>query len=463
MYRGIDRNPDSVIGPGTTGLNTWDFSLLKNDELDTLSFVDPATTPYANKFPSATMCLVNKDGYTYFRKFPSRVTVVGSALDFVGNGTLLAVKASPDLTYIPFPATYLTAFGDSAYFSEVLAAEDVNAQQFDSVMIVGSFETTVIFDAYGTMITPFDTLQVIRQKVTEVLDYVVTGKKYLAGQVLFSSLLSTEKSTQTHYLWWTDSGGVKYPVVEMAQDAFGNVEAVQFVVSINVRVANKPVTSCLDSCDATVFILGADSTYSYSWSDPNKQTTNTATGLCEGIFEVTVTDASGSFVRLPLYVANAPPIMANMTAYGATCETCPDGVAFADISGGTGPYTVLWDSAAGYQTTPLAIDLVPGSYTVAVLDANLCPRQFSVTVGLFLGIKVYPNPADDIITIFTRLDRQLEFQVFDLSGRKVLSVNFTDIETKVGIARLAEGHYIYRILDESGNELKTAQFSIIRP
>ena len=463
MYRGIDNNPDSMIGPGTTGLNTWDFSSLKNNQLDTLNFVDPATTPYAGKFATATMCLVNEAGYVYFRKSPSGLTVVGSALDFIGNGTLLAVKASPDLTYIPFPSTYLTAYGDTAYFSEVLPAEDVNATSHDSVVIIGSFETLVTFDAYGTMITPFDTLQVIRQRVTEVLDYKVTGKKYLFGQLLYATQLSSEKSTQTHYLWWSDSAGVNYPVVEMEQDPFGNVEAVQFAVSLNVKVEDNLVTTCADSCDASVSILGADSSYSYIWSDPDAQTTNTATGLCDGIYQVTVTDTTGSFVRIQLYVADAPQITASLNGFGATCETCADGGAFIDISGGTAPYSVLWDSAAAFQTTQLAVDLVPGSYTVAVVDSNLCPQEFAVKVGLFQGIKVYPNPADDVITIFTRKDRPMEFQLYDMSGRLVRSLKYADSVTRVGVSSLAEGHYIYRILDQSGNELKTEHFSIVRP
>ncbi|MBN4072166.1 T9SS type A sorting domain-containing protein [Flavobacteriales bacterium AH-315-E23] len=462
MYRGIDNTPDTTITPGTTGLNTWDFSALLNDELDTLSFVDPASTPYASKFPTATICLANKDGYTYFRKIPAAMTIVGSALDFIGNGTLLAVQASPDLTFILFPSTYLTNYDDSAYFSEVLPAEDLNANSYDSLVIVGSFQTVVSFDAYGTMITPFDTMDVIRQRVIELLDYTVIGKKYLAGQLLYSTLLTAETSTETRYLWWSDSAGVNYPVLEMETNSLGNANTVKFAVSMNVKV-NKPiVTYCHDSCDAAAAVLGADSSFTYLWTDPDTQTTSSIMDLCEGLYQVTVWDSNGSFVRIPVTVGNADEITATVLGFGASCETCANGGAEITISGGSPPYSILWDSAAAFQITTVASDLLPDTYTVSVLDDNACPKEFSAKVGLFKGVLVYPNPVDDIIIIFSRVDGKMEFQVFDLAGRLVRSIKYEESEASIGLSTLPEGHYIYRVLDETGTELKTDHFSIIR-
>jgi hypothetical protein len=463
MYRGIDDSPDSTINPGPTGLNTWNFSALVNDGLDTLSFVDPASTPYGWKFPTASMCMANKDGYTYFRKVASRFALVGSALDFIGNETLLPVKAIPELTFIPFPSTYLTAYNDLATFGEVLAAEDVNANSYDSLFISGTLQTYVSFDAYGTMITPFDTMNVIRQRINEVLDYTVTGKKYFLGQVLYSTMLISEMLTETQYLWWSDSAGVNYPVVEMQLNPGGSVNSVRFAVAMNVKVGEGIVTDCHDSCDAAVEVLGVDSSYSYVWSDPDTQTTSAATGLCEGSFRVLVTDSNGSYVRIPFSVANATEVTAGLQGFGASCETCADGGAHITISGGTAPYAVLWDSSAGFQTMLVASDLKPGTYTVLVTDNNACEKLFTTAVGLFKGVKVYPNPANELITIFTRIDGQMELQIFDLAGRLLRAYQYSESEAIIRVSTLPEGHYIYRLVDESGTELKSDHFSIIRP
>ncbi|MBL4578448.1 MAG: T9SS type A sorting domain-containing protein [Flavobacteriales bacterium] len=463
MYRGIDFYPDSSIVPGGAGLSVWDFSSLVNDDLDTLNFVDPLTTPYFLKFPTSTMCVANKYGYTYFRKTAASLGLVGSALDFIGNGTLLAVKALPDLTYIPFPSTYLTSFNNSSIINEMLRAEDLNANNFDSIAIVGTVQTFATFDAYGTMITPFDSMEVIRQKVTEVLNYTVTGKKYLAGQVLYSNLLISESSTETRYLWWTDSGGVKFPVVEMDVTLAGVVRSVQFAISLNVRISGDFVTACHDSCNAEVFVLGGDSSYSYIWFDPDTQTTDTARGLCQGSYQVEVTDTTGAYVRIAFKVANATEITALVEGFTASCETCNDGVAVVSPSGGTAPYSFLWDSSAAFQITAVAHDLVLGPYSVTVVDDNGCPKQFSAQVKLFDGVKIYPNPADDVLIIFTRLDGQMEFQVFDLSGRMVRSYAYYASESTLDVSTLPEGHYIYRLIDETGVELKFGHFEVIRP
>jgi len=164
------------------------------------------------------------------------------------------------------------------------------------------------------------------------------------------------------------------------------------------------VTDCHDSCDAEAEVLGGDSSYTYIWSDPDTQTAGTATGLCEGSYQVLVTDSNGAYVRIPFDVANATEVTANLQGIGASCETCADGGAYIAISGGTAPYAVLWDSSAAFQTSLVASDLEPGTYTVLVTDDNACTKVFSTSVGLFKGVKVYPNPADEWINIFTRVD-----------------------------------------------------------
>lgn len=53
--------------------------------------------------------------------------------------------------------------------------------------------------------------------------------------------------------------------------------------------------SCVGCCDgqATVTATGGSSPYSFQWDDPGNQTGSTASGLCAGVFHITVSDSNG--------------------------------------------------------------------------------------------------------------------------------------------------------------------------
>ncbi|MBL4656654.1 MAG: T9SS type A sorting domain-containing protein, partial [Flavobacteriales bacterium] len=327
----------------------------------------------------------------------------------------------------------------------------------------GNLQVDVVFDDYGTMITPFDTMAVLRQKVVETLNYTVTGRKYLAGQSLYTNQIATESRIEVRYLWWSDSAGFNYPVVEMEVTLSGQVKNVQFAVAMNVGLSSNFVADCADSCDARVAVVSESTPLTYLWSDPDSQIAHTVKNLCQGDYIVTVTNSNGAFVRIPFTINNASKIAASFAGYGSSCESCNDGGVVVTLSGGTGPYDVQWDMNAAFQTTAAAVDLEPGTYSVAVFDANGCPAAFSGIVGLFQGFRVNPNPADDILRVLSRIDGLVRFQIFDLQGRLIRWYEYASSETIIGVETLPEGHYIYRIVDEYGVELKTDHFTIIRP
>ncbi|MAP80321.1 MAG: hypothetical protein CL526_04440, partial [Aequorivita sp.] len=59
---------------------------------------------------------------------------------------------------------------------------------------------------------------------------------------------------------------------------------------------------------------------------------------------------------------------------------CSNGEATVTPTSGTGPYTYLWDSNAGNQTTQTATNLSAGTYSVIVTDANNCSVEKTVTL-----------------------------------------------------------------------------------
>jgi len=153
-------------------------------------------------------------------------------------------------------------------------------------------------------------------------------------------------------------------------------------------VANANVTSnyngaeisCFGAADgaATAVAIGGTAPYAYLWNVAN-QTTQTITGLGNGSYQVTITDANGCAIPAVVTVTQPNPVNANTTATDALCNGTATGTATANSNGGTAPYTYVWSAAA--QTTQTATGLAAGIYSVTVTDANNCQDIESVVVG----------------------------------------------------------------------------------
>jgi hypothetical protein len=95
-----------------------------------------------------------------------------------------------------------------------------------------------------------------------------------------------------------------------------------------------------------------------------------------------------------------------------------------------------------------------GNYYILCTDANGCTATsdtvyFDVTgIAEHLqnsGIVIYPNPANDIITVSNYKHAGTTYSLFDGLGRIVLSGNFTAENTNINIGGLAPGMYILSI------------------
>ncbi|MBI4649080.1 MAG: hypothetical protein HY738_21445, partial [Bacteroidia bacterium] len=132
---------------------------------------------------------------------------------------------------------------------------------------------------------------------------------------------------------------------------------------------------------ATVAVAGGTSSYNYVWNDPAPaQSTATVTGLTAGTWTVTVTDANNCTTTATANITQPVALTTTIAGTGALCNSNSDGTSTITPSGGTLPYTYLWDAAAGNQSTPTASGLGAGTYSVTVTDANSCTATNSYTV-----------------------------------------------------------------------------------
>ncbi len=116
--------------------------------------------------------------------------------------------------------------------------------------------------------------------------------------------------------------------------------------------------------------------YTYLWN-PGGQTMDTAINLVAGLYSVTITDNNNCTQVIDnINVGEPSPITITSTQVDVLCNGEATGTATAMPSGGTMPYTYLWNTTPA-QTGPTATGLAAGPYSVIVTDANNCTAQLT--------------------------------------------------------------------------------------
>jgi gliding motility-associated-like protein len=142
--------------------------------------------------------------------------------------------------------------------------------------------------------------------------------------------------------------------------------------------------TCNAICDgwATVNISSGTAPFTYQWNDPLGQNVATATGLCIGTYQVTISDAAGCSASSTVTIAQPTAIATNPVVTPTTCGQCNGNVTI-NASGGVGPYTYLWSNGSN-SSSPSG--LCSGVYSVLITDATGCTNTFSVAVPSSGGV-----------------------------------------------------------------------------
>ncbi|MBN4051355.1 T9SS type A sorting domain-containing protein, partial [bacterium AH-315-M05] len=151
------------------------------------------------------------------------------------------------------------------------------------------------------------------------------------------------------------------------------------ILSANATPTN---VSCNGGNDGSAMLttIGGTLPYTYLWNDDSLQTTATATGLPTGNYSVTITDNNGCVQTANATIGEATAITTNIDQTDVSCNGGNDGSATLTTIGGTPPYTYLWNDDS-LQTTPMAMGLPAGNYSVTITDNNGCVQTANTTIN----------------------------------------------------------------------------------
>ncbi len=122
---------------------------------------------------------------------------------------------------------------------------------------------------------------------------------------------------------------------------------------------------------ASVLASGGDGNFSYLWDDASNQASSSASNIPAGLYHVTVTDGNFCSVVDSVFIGNNGGPSISLVSSNTLCYNDSSGQITANISGGTAPYTYLWDDGTN-QTTATATGLHVGTYLCQVTDNNGC-------------------------------------------------------------------------------------------
>ncbi|MGB1205706.1 MAG: choice-of-anchor L domain-containing protein [Chitinophagales bacterium] len=188
--------------------------------------------------------------------------------------------------------------------------------------------------------------------------------------------------------------------------------------------------------NGTASILAANGTepYTFSWSHDNALNSNTATDLAAGEYTASVTDANNCSAEITLSINNENSPEISISSTSTICGE-NEGTASVSTTGGTPPYTYLWNDSEA-QSDSVAINLAANAYEVSVTDANGCVAFGTIEV---LGEIVMPeilceNVTNTSVTFAWNAISGAESYVISINGQSNATTITDTSYTHTGIA-----------------------------
>ncbi|MEO8150579.1 MAG: T9SS type A sorting domain-containing protein [Bacteroidia bacterium] len=262
-----------------------------------------------------------------------------------------------------------------------------------SSMLPGTYTCTVT-DANGCTKTKSATIINVGSAITGL---TITNKRPCFGLTNGKLTLKTITGGTAPYTYLWNTGNTTTSISNLAPatytitvtDANGcSFVKATFVQQRSEIICHTTVTNATCGfCNGQVVAAptGGVRPYRYSWNTVPVSTDSVVTGLCAGIYTLTITDTANCKTTCTVTVLDGSPVVTIDTITNVLCNGNNTGSVKILVSGGVSPYTYLWSNG---KTVKNNLNVTAGTYTVTVTGSNSCTKTLSaiVTQPAALGI-----------------------------------------------------------------------------
>lgn len=271
-----------------------------------------------------------------------------------------------------------------------------------------------------------------------------------------------------HYNW--NTGDTTAILTDLSQgryyatatDVVGQQIELEFLLLSYERPTKEAVVKPIqcanaDNGEINILVTGNTAPYQIAWTDGSTEFDRQ--DLAANMYAYTVTDRFGCEIDGSVNLTNPDSLAVSTSITDATSSFTNDGEIVTIAQGGTAPYSYIWEDGT---IDSVLRDLLPGPYTLNLIDMNGCHRRDTFLVKSNLGgvndLAVLVDSAD--ITCFGANDGQIQLTV--QGGIPPYSFEWETGDTSSMRSNLAAGTYTVTISDEVDSSL-TRSITLAQP
>ncbi len=253
-----------------------------------------------------------------------------------------------------------------------------------------------------------------------------------------------------------------------ANSCVGYINAidVEYVNEIEMDISQSTNPDChgADNGEIIVSAIVGQAPYQFAWSNgviiSSSAGTEAISGLGQGVYAVTVTDANGCTGIMQSIEIDEPAAL-NVVVHEVVAPICygeATGHVYVDIEGGSDPLTYSWSN--GYSSEDL-VGVGAGNYLLTITDGNGCSTVSPVvTVDNPTAIEINLNAIESISCFGSELG-SINTGIF--GGSPPYGIVWNNGATSSNLENLLGGDYQCTITDAVGCELISPVFTVESP
>jgi len=296
----------------------------------------------------------------------------------VGTNTLTSA-GSYDVLFMKFDVAGSVLFAKKEGGSGVDYANALSIDASGNTYMFGAFNGTVAFGTTTLISSAAEPLMLVKHNANGNCTYAMT----VAG----SSPYAVSKPVGNKFYVTGDYFGSPVTIGTTTLSNAGSFDLYVATIVENLSAStNQSNVSCNGLCNGSAIALpgGGQAPYTYTWM-PGGQNTSSVSGLCAGIYTLTVKDASNTLVSSTLSITQPPVLTATASITQNSICNGNSTTLNGNASGGTGTISYNWIPGGPGATLTVS----PASstiYTLSVIDSNSC------TATANISLTVHPLP-----------------------------------------------------------------------